>query len=323
LVHPIISVSIIPSSGDILLGLAKALHLPFYRYLGGTTFDVSNYAISIDDTTETVKPLYATSAITEGVPQSLHELDTLVDYLVTSGKTALLYLVVKSVSGPAKFRIFEDASADAASGTEKYRNFPAGGFIDADNGFNATNTTGWNANVYVVKFSGLTPGFEIEAVELDVVTAVGAARVKVYDEVASEPTNLLAESAGIGLSIGIKEYALLSHATVPANGIVWVGFEVDSASADLKYSTGQSSGDRKGITHTFGDGPDPFGTPSNSDAPFWCGIVGRGPISSNFNVNEIVTLLELGSFAASKYLTVDVVTPSKSVEIIHAFAVES
>ncbi len=131
-------------------------------------------------------------------------------------------------------------------------------------GWTAATKTTLTGSVYVVRFSGLDAGDEISHVMLDIITSAGNIRVKVYDEVSSEPTNLLAESGSVASpGTGNQYIALTSRATIPANGIVWVGFESDSNSLVVNNTTGLTSGSTKTVLHTYGTGPNPFGTPTN------------------------------------------------------------
>ncbi len=54
-----------------------------------------------------------------------------------------------------------------------------------------------------------------------------------------------------------------------SSGTVWVGFETDSSSMSVYYG----SETNKRILHTFGDGPDPFGsTLQTNNLAIWAGI---------------------------------------------------
>ncbi|MEE8207566.1 MAG: hypothetical protein V3T88_01220, partial [Nitrosomonadaceae bacterium] len=128
-----------------------------------------------------------------------------------------------------------------------------------DNGFNAGSNTGFDASVQLTKFSDLPPGRTISAVDLDVIATGSDVRVKVYDEFLGEPFTLLGQSDTITVpSTGIQSFPLNVNAQVPSNGIVWVGFETDSATLELATSTGQPADTTKTATHTFGQGPDPI-----------------------------------------------------------------
>ncbi len=54
-----------------------------------------------------------------------------------------------------------------------------------------------------------------------------------------------------------------------SSGTVWVGFETDSSSMSAYFG----SETNKRILHTFGDGPDPFGSTLQTNTyAIWAGI---------------------------------------------------
>lgn len=160
---------------------------------------------------------------------------------------------------------------------------------NADTGFNAENQTFATGSVYVGKLIGLPDGAEISNVAVDVITALGDVRVKVYKDNAGEPGALLGESGTITVpGTGIQDFALTTVAKVPSDGIVWIGFENDNAGLDLAVTTGEPSGTSKSVTHTYGDGPDPFGTPTNQTFGIWLRIKFNDVLKNSRFVDAIV-----------------------------------
>jgi len=169
-----------------------------------------------------------------------------------------------------------------------------------NNGFNQTNSSFGTGISHVVKFSGLTPGDKISQMSLDIVTAIGNVRIKAYDEVAGEPTNLLGQSGSLSVGgTGQQSFIFTSPIIIPSNGIVWVGFEQDSATLNIKFGS-SSSGSRKQVSHTYGTGPNPFGTATDLTSPFWCRIQN---IIANPSPNSI------DNNTVTKYVSPSVVNP--------------
>src|SRR5207245_824132 len=105
------------------------------------------------------------------------------------------------------------------------------GTVSINNNQTGFSTTNWTGDLFVGKFTNVPAGAKITAVGINVATAAGNIRVKVFDDNAGLPNNLLAESASIPVpGRGIQSISLTTSATTPSNGIVWVGFEVDSSS---------------------------------------------------------------------------------------------
>jgi len=125
-----------------------------------------------------------------------------------------------------------------------------------DNGFDVSSTTGWNDNVFTNKFT-LGANDPITGVRLDVSVASGNVRVKVYDDTGSggDAGALLGESGSLSVSSTGKQLFALTG-TAPASGVIYAGFEATSG-VGLRYKTGET---RHLVLHTFGAGPDPFGT---------------------------------------------------------------
>jgi len=74
----------------------------------------------------TDKPLMLTNgggtnvSVNQGTPLSLHKLTDDSDYTVTTGKTAKLFLILKSSSVSCQFKIWESSTTNTASGIAKY-----------------------------------------------------------------------------------------------------------------------------------------------------------------------------------------------------------
>src|SRR5713101_504527 len=150
-----------------------------------------------------------------------------------------------------------------------------------NNGMSATHTTGWQSYVSLVKFTGLTPGNKIDQVAINVFAASGNVRYKVYqdDGAGGAPSTLLAESNSFAATVGTTYNLLNTQATIPASGNVWVGFETDSLSLDIYY-TSTVAGTRAAELHTFGTGPNPFVTGVSVASPMWAGIDIITPLST-------------------------------------------
>lgn len=150
----------------------------------------------------------------------------------------------------------------------------------ANTGYVASFTGAWNGAVFATKLTGLTPGAPFNAVEMKISTSAGNIRVKVYadDGAAGDPSTLLGESssvAAVGSAGAIQIILLTSSAVVPASGNVWCAFECDSASLSIYYTGGLANGITKYILHTFGAGPSPFGTVTNTTSGIYFGLDNR------------------------------------------------
>jgi hypothetical protein len=121
LVIPIvISVSILEDDE-----LSNLLLYPLYSasqaVTTGTGLQTIQRSLKLADT-DVVKMLtFGGVTIVNGAPKSLEGLTDLVDYQVTSGKTAKLILILSGVgTTDNQFKVWESAAADTASGTAKY-----------------------------------------------------------------------------------------------------------------------------------------------------------------------------------------------------------
>jgi len=156
---------------------------------------------------------------------------------------------------------------------------------NVDNGFDATNSTQTTGFVYTSQFTGLTLGEFINSISLKITTAAGNIRIKLYGDNAGEPDILLGESQSLSVSgTGIQPFPLIKKVEVPTDGIVWASFENDNALLDISETTGQSSGTLKSVAHTYGSGPDPFGSPSNGTVPKWTQINTNAKVVKHYDV---------------------------------------
>lgn len=104
---------------------------------------------------------------------------------------------------------------------------------------------------------------------LNVFTAAGNVRVKMYDDNAGAPNNLIGESGSIAVSgTGIQAFPV--SATIPASGIVWACFEADSGALDLKYANNVNQ--QHFVAHVYGAGPNPFGAQTLGNNAPWTRI---------------------------------------------------
>ena len=146
------------------------------------------------------------------------------------------------------------------------------GSFSATKNYQTLHSNGWNTAVSCTTiFTGLTPGAIINTVSLNVFSAAGNVRVKVYqdDGGGGNPGTLLGESGTLAVSgTGIQSFSV--SATIPASGDVYACFETDSAALDLQYSS--LANNRKYVLHTFGSGPNPFGAASSDNLAFWSKI---------------------------------------------------
>ncbi|TLX93213.1 MAG: hypothetical protein E6K91_08940, partial [Thaumarchaeota archaeon] len=69
------------------------------------------------------------------------------------------------------------------------------GTVSINNNQTGFSTTSWAGEVWVGKFTNVPAGAKITAVGINVAIASGNLRVKVFDDNAGLPNNLLAESA--------------------------------------------------------------------------------------------------------------------------------
>jgi hypothetical protein len=160
-----------------------------------------------------------------------------------------------------------------------------------DNFKNASSKTGWNGVINAVKFTGLLPNTSITGIKLDITAVAGSVRVKIYSDNGGNPNILLGESNSIAVpGTGLRSFSLISPVTVPESGIVWAAFETNNSSLGLTYTTG-SSGVLKTVSHSYGAGVNPFGSPTNGTAEFRCvvNILGALDPDGVFRLNNIYT----------------------------------
>src|SRR5437867_1088608 len=139
--------------------------------------------------------------------------------------------------------VMEEVSASTPTGT-----------VSINNNQTGFSTTNWTGDLFVGKFTNVPAGAKITAVGINVAIAAGNVRVKVFDDNAGVPNNLLAESTSIPVpGIGIQSISLTTSATTPSNGIVWVGFEVDSSSFAAVFKS--VAVQKLWFPHTYGAGP--------------------------------------------------------------------
>lgn len=105
----------------------------------------------------------------------------------------------------------------------------------------------------------------ITNVMIQVESADGNVRVKIYDDDNGSPNNLLGESNSTPATSGL----MTIPCSATGNGLIWVGIETDST--DLVIRSILETG--KSVSHTFGTGADPFGTPIDVDNTPFVGIV--------------------------------------------------
>lgn len=126
------------------------------------------------------------------------------------------------------------------------------------------STTGQVINVPV--------GMYIEKIQLNV-TSVGAGcdvRTKLYDNagVGSAPKVLEAQSNSISVaSTGLKNFTI-SHLNATQSNF-WVGAETDCTTLHLHQYNG---GGGYTVAHTYGTGPNPFGSTATNVSTFWARI---------------------------------------------------
>jgi len=130
-----------------------------------------------------------------------------------------------------------------------------------DNGFTGSNQIQAFGFVVAYQFKNLQPGDFIDSFDLDVITAAGNIRIKIYGDNNDTPNILLGESNSLSVSgTGLQNFRMEKQVEVPSDGIIWCAFETDTTTLDLVAQTGLPAGTRQNITHTYGTGPDPFGS---------------------------------------------------------------
>ena len=151
-----------------------------------------------------------------------------------------------------------DYSIPSSATASSFTNYT---FQSATNGSTALSSAGWNGVLWSQKFYSLTVGQKIISVGLNVQTANGNVRVKIYqdDGTSGRPSTLLGESGSLTVpGTGIRNFTLTTPATVPASGRVWAAFETDSATLSIKYNSAGTNTQCQ-VAHGYGAGPSPFG----------------------------------------------------------------
>ena len=152
-----------------------------------------------------------------------------------------------------------------------------------------TETSLGSGTIYASKFTGLTTGDKINQVTIYYTENPPVqfdARVKAYNDSSGSPNTLLGETGAITIpkklyfERAVHVINFPTPITVPAGGIVWIAFET-SASKTMFLKNGETSGTTKTVTHTFGAGPDPFGTPTNQTYGIWISITGDTKVDAN------------------------------------------
>lgn len=131
-------------------------------------------------------------------------------------------------------------------------------------GSTASHTAGLQGQVWIYYVSGLIAGNPVTSVGVNAFATAGNIRVKAYDDIAGVPTNLLAESGSTAVSAGWNDVAV--SFTVPANGIVWFGFEGDGASVDIYFD---NTANVYNSGHAYGAGPDPYSVSGTGNLNRW------------------------------------------------------
>jgi hypothetical protein len=162
--------------------------------------------------------------------------------------------------------------------------------IQVNNGKSDSHTYGWDHAVSLVKFTGLTPGNSIDKVAINVFSAAGNIRYKVYQDDGAEgsASTLLAESNSIPVTTGTAYNMLITPAIIPPSGNVWVGFEPDNNNMDAYYSLTTKVAQEWNY-HKFGSGPNPFVLSGNNQIEFWAGIHITSSFSSPFTIANSTT----------------------------------
>lgn len=147
-------------------------------------------------------------------------------------------------------------------------------FLDEtkNNTFNATSAAMATGILRAIKISDLQPGNKVSSFDINVNTASGNIRAKIYDDYASSPNNLLGESDIIPITVtGDVNLSFTKLIEIPQDGIIWLAFENDNSSLNVDITTGATLGTLYTKSHTFGSGPDIFAGTSGTD-PFWAKV---------------------------------------------------
>ena len=139
-----------------------------------------------------------------------------------------------------------------------------------NNGFDANTATQSTGTLRAVQFVGLPNQNYIDFFDLNINVAAGNVRIKVFTESQDKPDLFLGESDSLPVTkTGVHNFRLRKQVEVPIDGQLWVAFENDNASLDIDVTTSQPSGKLYTVTHTFGDGPDPWSGGNAGTVPFW------------------------------------------------------
>ncbi len=147
------------------------------------------------------------------------------------------------------------------------------------NDYKAIHTHDLVGNINLTKFPNLIPGHLVKSVNLKIFNAAGNVKVKVYADNEGAPGVLLGTSGllPMGADPGIQTFVFASPISIPANGIVWTGFECDDNNLDLYNTTGLTSGTGYFAVHDISTAdPDPFGGTAQTTA-FYTGITTAPP----------------------------------------------
>src|SRR3989337_702323 len=143
-----------------------------------------------------------------------------------------------------------------------------------------TLTTLSTGTIFANKFSNLISGDKIIGVTLiNGPLSNSNLRFKAYDDSSGSPNSLLGEVIVNSNKGGTASGKFPTEITVPSDGIVWIAFET-SLNIDVFQNTGLASGTTKTVAHTYGTGPDPFGTPTNQTYRIWVGIFGKAKVDA-------------------------------------------
>lgn len=125
--------------------------------------------------------------------------------------------------------------------------------------------------LYASKIIGLTNGDTmVGAVIRSSVDTLANMRLKAYADSSGSPGALLGESGSVATQGFIRSIKFTTPFSVPSDGIVWIAWETQTAiTSGIRAETGLASGTTKTVTHTFGAGPDPFGSPTNQTYGLW------------------------------------------------------
>jgi len=119
--------------------------------------------------------------------------------------------------------------------------------------------------------SDFTGNFTITHVYVRVSNAVGNIRVKIYN---GTPSTLLGQSNSTAATNGLMEIALTSSVVIAPYNSIYIAIESDDEFSGLQIigSLDTTNTITKKVTHTYGAGPDPFGTPVASTILPYVGV---------------------------------------------------